>query len=803
LLPLRFDLAMPLVLLILTFFVFSSGFTQKQTLYTVSGFVKDSLTSENLTSATIYVPEVNRGAVANDYGYFSLTLAEGSYTFRFSYAGYQTITLPIELKNDIKLNVSLPLLSKMIQEVVVKGDKGANVESTNMGRQELSMETVKSIPALFGEIDVLKTLQLLPGVKGGGEGNTGFYVRGGGPDQNLVLLDDAVVYNTGHLFGFFSVFNSDAIKNTTLIKGGMPAEYGGRLSSVVDISMKEGNMKRFNVEGGLGLISSRLTVQGPIWKDRISFIVSGRRTYADLISRPILKNIQEGRFAGNAYYFYDLNGKVNFRISDKDRIYFSGYYGKDVFDFQSPNGTFQVNFPWGNATATAKWNHVWNDKLFSNLMFVFNDFRFETNTRFKDVRFKVSSFIRDYTAKMDFDYAPILGHQMKFGAQYIYHTFTPYQATATSSDVNINSTSVSYKYAHESALYFQDDWEVNHWLKMNLGVRFSMFNFVGPYRKVLYDQNNKPTDTLNYSANKPIQTYYGVEPRISARFKTDKYSSIKAGFTMNRQYIHLVTSSTTTLPLDLWVPSTGQVKPQTGLQASVGYFRNFLDDMLETSVEVYYKHMWNQIEYAEDKVQNVAADVEDLFAFGTGYSYGAEFFIKKAKGRFQGWIGYTLSWTWRKFPEIDGGEKFLQKYDRRHDLSVVVMYDITKRLKVSGTFVFSSGARTTLPISFYLLEGQPHFIYGKRNFYQLPAYHRMDFGLTYVLSKKSKFYHDLNFSVYNVYNRLNPFFLYVDIDGEVGGNSGGNGQTNESLRFKANQVSLFPIIPTLTWNFKF
>ncbi|HWB64727.1 MAG TPA: TonB-dependent receptor, partial [Chitinophagales bacterium] len=583
--------------LLVTLLLGVSVFVNAQSKFTVSGYVKDSANGESLLASSIYVVELSQGVNTNEYGFYSLTLPAGKYTLKFSYVGYATKTVVVNLDKDIRLNLELRSSAVETQEVVITGDrKGQNVESTDMGKEEIKIEEVKSIPAFMGEADILKTLQLLPGVLGSGEGNTGFYVRGGSADQNLVLLDNATVYNTGHLLGFFSVFNSDAVKDMTIQKGGMPAEYGGRISSVVDVKMKEGDMKKWDVEGGIGLISSRLTVQGPIKKNKCSFIISGRRTYIDLITKPILKNIDNGIYGGNAYYFFDVNAKINYIISDRDRLYLSGYFGRDVFDFTDPSGTFKVNFPWGNTTATVRWNHLFSDKLFLNTMFIYNDFGFKANTGFQNVTFNLNSSVQEATAKMAFDYSPIVGHMIKFGAQYNFHIFTPYQVSGVAGTSNFGSTSETKKYANEAAVYIQDDFDATTWLKINIGLRASLFNFMGPFSKINFDQYGQVIDTSHYTAGQNIKIYWGLEPRLSMRFKTDKVSSVKFGVSLNRQYVHQVSSSTTTLPIDLWVPSTASVKPQTGLQASVGYFRNFKDNMIEASVELYGKYMWNQVE---------------------------------------------------------------------------------------------------------------------------------------------------------------------------------------------------------------
>lgn len=761
--------------------------------YTISGYIKDTESGEALLGATILAKETNQGATTNMYGFYSLTLPAGNYTISFAFIGFEKKEVKVALTEDKRMNMELGFSSIVTEQITITGErKDKNVESTDMGRLELTTEQVKALPALLGEVDIMKTLQLLPGVQSAGEGNSGFYVRGGGPDQNLILLDDAVVYNSGHLFGFFSVFNSDAIKNTTLIKGGMPANYGGRLSSVVDVQMKEGNMRDYNVEGGIGLISSRLTVQGPIKKDKASFMISGRRTYIDILSKPVLKRVRDGAFDGNSYYFYDLNTKINYRFSDKDRLYLSGYFGRDVFKFKDPGGAFDVDIPWGNATATMRWNHLFSDRLFMNTTGIFNDYYFGLKSTFQDVNFELFSGVRDYSAKTDFDYFPDPQHNVKFGAIYTFHSFTPYTVEGGTQDQDF-STDIDKKRAHETAVYILDDWTISERVKVNVGLRGSIFNNVGPYEKKVLDDFGRITDTLKYKRGENIATYWMAEPRLSMRIKVDEFSSFKAGLTVNKQYIHLVSSSSSTLPTDLWVPSTAAVKPQLGIQYSVGYFRNFKNNMFETSIELYYKDLRNQIEFGETFVTELNLDVEDGYVFGRGWSYGAEFFFKKAIGKLNGWVGYTLSFTNRQFDEVNNGNIFPARFDRRHDLSVVVVYDINKKWKVAATFVYGTGQATTLPIGRYFIEGQVVNQYGDRNSYRMAPYHRADISATYVFIKR-KHYSDITMSVYNLYNRRNPYFIYYDVDGSI---------SNGNLEVNAKQASLFPILPSITWNFKF
>lgn len=763
--------------------------------HTVSGFVKDGKNGESLFSATVQVKETGLGTTTNEYGFYSITLPAGEYHLVFSYLGFDNKEVTLNLtKENQRINIELGAASITTDVVEINGKRrDANVQSSDMGKVEMSMEEVKQLPALLGEVDVMRTLQLMPGVMSSGEGNSGFYVRGGGPDQNLVILDDAVVYNTGHLFGFFSVFNADAIKNTTLIKGGMPAQYGGRLSSVIDLQMKEGNMKKYQVDGGIGLISSRLTVQGPIKKDKASFIVSGRRTYIDIITKPILKRVEDGAYDGNAYYFYDLNMKVNYKFGDKDRLYASGYFGRDVFVFKDNEGSFSAEIPWGNSTATLRWNHLFSPRLFMNVTTIYNDYNFALKSKFQDVSFNLSSGIRDASAKMDFDFRPNQKNSVKFGAIYTYHIFTPYTASGNFGDVELTTDKNSQKHAHEAAIYIQDELDISTRFKINFGIRGSMFSQVGPLEKKVFDENGVVTDTLKYKRNENVATYVRGEPRMNMRILIDETSSIKAGVTVNNQYIHLVSSSTTTLPTDLWVPSTQKVKPQLGIQYTVGYFRNFNKNMFETSVEIYYKDMFNQIEYGQSYIPELNTDIEEGFVFGRGRSYGAEFFLKKATGKLNGWIGYTLAWTNRQFPDINDGKRFSAKYDRRHDLSVVVMYEPNKKWRMAATFVYGTGQTTTLPIGRYFVNGQVVNQYGERNSYRMQPYHRMDISATYIFPK-TKFYSDITMSVYNVYNRMNPYFIYYKVSGDIAAGD---------LQVQAKQSSLFPVLPSLTWNFKF
>ncbi|MEY3688027.1 MAG: hypothetical protein RIR84_868, partial [Bacteroidota bacterium] len=717
-------------------FLFISNLLSAQEKFTISGYVRDSLSRETLIGATIQAKEQSKGVSSNQYGYYALTLPKGEYVLVTSFVGFFPIEKKINLQSD--LVIDFPLLSKssLSQEIVISSKKrDANIKNAQMGQIDLSMSRAKSVPVIFGEVDPLKILQLYPGVSNAGEGNSGLYVRGGGPDQNLILLDDAVVYNSGHLFGFFSIFNGDAIKNTSLIKGGMPAQYGGRLSSVLDISMKEGNLDKYQVEGGIGSIASRFSVQGPIQKEKSSFMLSGRRTYIDALVKPFIK--KESQFYGSGYYFYDFNAKFNYRFSSKDRLYLSGYFGRDRFDFVNNKRQFDVEVPWGNSTLSARWNHVFHKKLFMNTTAVYNDYQFSLGALQNSFNFVLSSGIRDLNLKTDLDHYLTPEHKLKYGALFTYHRLSPSVASGRQDSVLFLPNNAQTKFANEYGLYAQDDWEVNNKLKINYGLRWSAFQQLGPYTNYKTDADGNRLDSTSYASNQSVITYGGLEPRLTMRYALNDETSIKGSVSRNRQYLHLVSNAGTTLPTDVWVPSTLRVKPQLSWQYAAGVFKNFNDNAFETSIEVYYKSMQNQIEYREGFTPSIK-DPEEEFVFGRGWSYGTELFINKTKGKFTGWIGYTLAWTWRKFPELNNGNKYPAKYDRRHDLSVVGIYELNQKWKLSSVFVYATGNATSLPEKFYLIEGVLTQQFSRINQYRLAPYHRLDISATYAPTPKKE-----------------------------------------------------------------
>lgn len=793
-------------LLLLAFFVVSFAYSQQKS--TLSGTLTDANTGEPFYQARVYVDTLKLGASANEYGFYSLTVPAGIYKVSFSYSGVKSTFKVIDLTASQVVNLEFGAAAEELDEVEINASKGENVNSTKIGQMELEMDQIKTLPAFMGEVDIIKTLQLLPGVSSVSEGGQGFYVRGGGPDQNLVLLDEAQVYNASHLFGFFSVFNSDAIKNVNLIKGGMPANYGGRISSVLEVRMNEGNNKKFGVKGGLGLISSRFTVEGPIVKNKGSFIFSARRTYIDVLSKPLIK--KSSPYRGTSYYFYDLNFKANYRLGKNDRIFLSSYYGKDEFSFGNSAEDFTVKMPWGNGIVALRWNHIFSSKLFMNVTGTLTDYRFSFDSQVEDFKVLISSGIRDLGGKVDFSYFPSTRHRLKWGVDYLFHTFTPASVGASQQGTEFDTGGVQKLLGHETAVYVQDEYDVNEKIRINGGLRYSMYQFTGPFKRYVKGQFSNQDSIIEYKRGELIKFYHGLEPRISGRVLLTKTSSIKAGYAYNYQYVHLTSLSAVSLPTDLWYPTTDIAKPQRGWQASVGYFKDFKDGKYETSVEIYYKGMKNLLEFKQGAMptDNVNDNTDNLLISGIGWSYGAEFFVKKTSGKLTGWIGYTWAKSERKFPDLQEAV-FPSKYDRRHDLSVVASYRLNDRWTFGATFIYATGNTLTLPSSWYIQDQDIMYNYGVRNSTRMAPYHRLDIAATWFdrptktktdqvtgesITIKKRFRSNVNFSVYNVYNRSNPYFLYMSSKGDL---------LKDDFKISVKQVSLFPVIPSVTWNFEF
>jgi hypothetical protein len=762
--------------LLLLFFFLLCNLAFSQASFTLSGTVRDAENGETLVGVAVSIPALQLGAMTNEYGYYSFSVPAGTHTIQFSYIGYQTMEQQLTIRQNVKKNLEMPVRSQELAEVTIEaGSIQEKLKSTQMSVERLTARQAKLMPALFGEVDILKTLQLKPGVQSGGEGTSGLYVRGGGPDQNLFLLDEATVYNASHLFGFFSIFNSDAVRSVDLYKGGFPAQFGGRLSSVVDVKLKEGNNKKFGVSGGLGLIASRLTVEGPLKKNKSSFILSGRRTYFDIFTRSINK-----RNAGDPeynpipdYHFYDLNGKANFDLGASDRLFISGYLGQDIFGFRNPG--FKFDFKWGNQAATVRWNHIFTPRLFSNTSFTASRYQYEIANDLDVFSFNLSSDIRDLSVRHDLDYFPGKNHHYKFGFQATAHTFGVGRLKAGSDDNAIAFNAGRTYQGTEVGLYAGDEYSPSPNFTVNYGLRLSGFK----------------SDTSFFG---------GLEPRLSMRYSLNESLTLKGSYTRMNQYIHLVANSGASLPTDIWYPSNRVVRPQRSHQVALGVSKTLGKARFLLTNEVYYKWMRNQIDF-RDGAQLFANDnLNEEFLFGKGQSYGSEFYLEKQKGRTTGWIGYTLSWTYRQFDQINGGRWFPTRYDRRHDVSVVLSHKLWPRLQATTTWVYGTGNAFSVPVGRIFIQGQTGVrdsyvpVYTERNDYRLAPYHRLDLGLVYNLRPKHG-EGDLTFSIYNVYNRRNPYFVYFEQLRDK--------ESDVTTGFKGKQVSLFPIIPAITYNFKF
>jgi hypothetical protein len=752
---------------------------------TISGFIDDAASAERLPAANVYVADQPIGTASNTYGFYSLTLPRGSYKISAALVGFEKQTVTIDLRKDTVIDWHLFLETELLQEAVVTAE-ASEVERTQMSQVDIPVAQIKKIPALFGEVDVLKVIQLLPGVQSGNEGSSGIYVRGGGPDQNLILMDGVTVYNASHLFGFFSVFNADAIKNVSLTKGGFPARHGGRLSSVLEIDLKEGSMKKFSGVGALGLISSKLFVEGPIIKDKMSFAVSGRRTYIDAL----VNAVQPPEEGSAGYYFGDLTAKLNYNLSDRDRVYASFYTGKDKFysRFDEPGGpgsgneTNESDLKWGNTTFALRWNHVHNPKLFANTALTYSDYKFEVGSSASSGNEQFSAVyitkIEDLAAKVDFDYLPNVRHRMKFGGSLTQHIFTPGALSYKESGPGVNIDSVLQfspkTRSYDFFIYGEDEYRVNSRIKVNLGMHYAGYAVEGDY--------------LN-----------SLQPRVSGRYLIDDQLSAKFSYASMMQFIHLLSNTSVGLPTDLWVPATAQVPAQSSQQIAAGLTHSIPNLKLDLSIEGYYKWMDGLIEYKEGASfisrSNWQSQIETN---GRGWAYGMEFLVQRKLGQLSGWVGYTLAWSKRQFAELNKGEIYPYKFDRRHDLSVVLVYDISERLDIGATWVYGSGNTITMPVEYYRGPQTTSFFdsyygglvehYSDRNAYRMPAYHRLDVSLNF--KKKTKWGSRVfNISVYNLYNHQNPFFLYVRE----------NGNNEREVR----QVSLFPILPSIGYIFKF
>jgi CarboxypepD_reg-like domain/TonB-dependent Receptor Plug Domain len=753
--------------------------------YSVSGTVKDAKTGETLIGANIILyTQKPGGTLTNSYGFFSLNAEEGQYKMAISFTGYQADTITVLLDKNVNVTVNLQSGGGNLQEVIVSNRrKNENISKPLMGADKLNMVEINKLPVLLGERDVMKSISLMPGYKSAGEGNSGFNVRGGGTDQNLILLDEAPVYNATHLLGFFSTFNSDAIKDVTVYKGGMPAQYGGRLSSVVDIKMKDGNAKKIDVAGGVGIIASRINIGGPIVKDKGSFMISARRTYADAFLK-LIKDTGQGK---RKLYFYDLNLKANYRLGKKDRVFLSGYFGRDVLGLGE---TF--NTDWGNKTATLRWNHVFGNKLFSNTSLIYSNYSYQIKVKSGNEKFKIFSKIEDFNLKQDFEQSAGSKSKIKFGGNIIKHDISPGTIKAESITAG-NSKKVQDRYSIESALYVSHEWKANDNLEIIYGLRASNISVIGPGDFYKYDKQGNITQTLKYKKGEKAAGYFNWESRFSASYKLSEVSSIKASYNRNVQNLHLLTNATSSSPTDLWLPSTNNIKPEISDQVALGLYKNSKNNKYEFSSEAYYKTMQNQIDYKNAANTFGNDNIESELLYGSGRAYGIELLLRKKTGKLTGWIGYTLSKVEKKFDDINNGKYFPARQDRTHDISVVGMYTINDRWSVSGTWVYNTGNAVTFPSGKYKVNGQTVFLYTERNGYRMPAYHRLDIGAT-LEAKKNKnrnYQSSWTFGLYNAYARENAFTITF------------RDKKNDPSQTEALRTSLFKIIPSVTWNFKF
>ncbi len=781
-------------LLFILFFCYGASIHGQAQNFTVSGTVKDFHSGEDIIGASIVIKELNHSVATNIYGFYSITLPQGKYTFLVSSLGYATKSQEITLTKNLTLNFSLEVKSEQLKEVEISSEKSdANVKDIQMSVAKLDIKTIQKIPAFLGEIDLVKTVQLLPGVNTVGEGATGFNVRGGSIDQNLVLLDEAPVYNSSHLFGFFSVFNPDAVKDVKLYKGGIPAQYGGRLSSLLDVRLKDGNNKSYHTEGGIGLLFSRLSFEGPLIKEKASFILAGRRSYFDLFF-PLSKNKNIKQAKAN---FYDFTAKINYIVNDKNRLFLSGYFGRDVYGFSKPKFGFNL----GNSTGTARWNHVFNSKLFSNLSLIYSNYDYQIEAGEETDGFNWKSRIITNSIKQEFTYYLNPKNTITFGGSLSYYTFDPGQLIFYTKGEKIEQGGVP-KHSIENALYIGNEQKINGRISLLYGLRFSNFNYIGKGTAYFFNDTtpNVRKDSIgskSYKNLELIKTYNNIEPRISFKLDISDMSSLKFSYNRTSQNLHLISNTSASTPLDVWMPSTNNIKPQLADQIALGYFRNFFNDnAYEGSIEVYYKDMKNQIDYIDGANLFLNDLIEGELMNGKGRAYGAEFYLKKSKGSFTGWISYTLARTERKVNGINNNEWYPTRFDKAHNLNIVGMFTLNSHLEFGATFVYGTGTPTTFPTNRIEYEGYifPHNVYGTRNNARIPAYHRLDFSATIHLKdkKEGKYKHNIVLSAYNVYAHRNPFSIYFRANPD-------NPAVTEAIRFSV----VGRVIPSVTYNFKF
>lgn len=752
-----------------------------QNRYTIKGRINNADNGETLIGVSVGVKErPQQGSFGDESGYYILTLPQGEYNLIFKLIGYNTKQIKIKLNEDKTLNVDLEPEVVSLGEVEISAQRtNENVKNVQSGVDKLEIEMVNKIPVLLGERDILKTIQLLPGVMSAGEGNTGFYVRGGSNDQNLIMLDNATVYNPSHLFGFFSTFNSSAVDNMTIYKGSMPAQYGGRLSSTLDVSMKDGDLKNYHANGGIGLISSNLTFEGPIQKERSSFIVSARRTYADALARVIgVEQVKDSKL-----YFYDLNAKLSYVLSDRNKLTLTAYLGKDKLGLDKV-----AMIDWGNTIASLKWNHIFNAKAASATTLSYTDYTYNVSVDLT-TGLNVSSHIKDFNLNQEFSFYPNEKNAIKAGFTSIYHQVVP--GDLSSKDPSqLQISPYEHRNSWENAIFASNNMKLHDKLEFSYGLRLSSFSVLGGGDYYEFE-NHAITDTIFTKQGQFLKTYWNIEPRLSAAYQLNDVSSMKAAYTRTTQHLHLLSTSNLSSPTDRWIANTNYIKPEIANQVSVGYFRNFSNNMLEFSAELYYKDLRNQIDYKDGADVRAKEIIETELLFGKGRTYGLELFLKKRFGKFNGWVGYTLARSEKKINGINDGKWYVANQDRTHDVSVVGIYDLNKKWTLSATWVFATGNPMTYPSGKYIVDGHAIYYYEGRNSYRAPSFHRLDLGAICTLKKTKKYTSELAFSVYNAYGRKNPYMF------------GFRQNEDERMVSESYMIYLFSVIPSISWNFKF
>jgi hypothetical protein len=769
-----------------------------QTSYKLSGKIIDNTTKEILAGASVKDLKIYRGAISDQNGYYSLELSEGKVVLQISFIGYKTLFDTLNLHSDFKKDFLLQADNLKVEDVIVTSrSNDIEIRKATTSTIQLNSMEIRQLPALMGEPDVLRLVQLSPGVQSANEGNSGFYVRGGGADQNLVLLDNATVFNPSHVMGFFSVFNSDVIKDVKLIKSGMTADYGGRMSSIIEVNTLNGNFNRFHSSVTIGLISSKAEIEGPIVKDRISFVIAARRSYLDEVLKPAVRtfsNNESSFYNNSSYYFYDLNAKITAKINKNNLLSVTFYNGRDYYELDQYKLNYKNLMDWGNTLITGTYTKIFNERWFLENTISYTNYQLSFAASQFNVDIGLTSLVENLEDKLIFKRS-YNNNDISFGLDYQRNHFVPNDLKANANGLNLDFGQNRDLYSHETALFYNHKFNISSRLAISAGLRYSYYLHTGPYTEFIKNEVNEITDTLSYGNKDVIKAYPNLEPRFTVSYLLTLNSSIKGSYTRHVQYIHLASASSVTLPTDVWLPSTNRIKPQKSDHYTLGYYQNFGKNTFNASIEAYYKNLYNQIELLYGIINDFQDKIfEESMVFGTGRSYGLEFYLRKTRGKVTGWIGYTISRTERKFPQIDMGRVYPAKYDRTHDLNLVLSYSLNDRWNLSGTFIYATGNALTVPESKYLIGGNVITGYSGTNAFRMPAYNRLDLSITYNLKKRKNFDSSINFSVFNVYNRANPYFIYFEISGNV---------YDYDLHITPRQVTLFPIIPSISWSFKF